>query len=325
MSVKQSGKVWEVELDPMDKLVLLALADHADHEGNNIRPGNDLICAKTGLSERTISQKIAKFVEEGILIPIKSQTGRGRKREYRMCLDHLPRDQYFIESEKKKVERASTFIAQKVEARSTFPEKKVEVDATFFGQKVEVDAQKVEVDDISHDKERARLTVMNRHKEHEPSCRSASKTQRAPREPLPPSIEFIRDLLRWCPQKSTWAKIQETLGEDFDRERLRSCVVEWLMRGYNKINISGMLEWYIHGITPRPGGTNGKDHRYPVTDRRETKFEQQDRFQREEEEILRYARYIDECARSGVIPETKNAADLSLNRGIKRIMPAGKT
>ena len=81
MSVKISGQVWELDLDPIDKLVLLALADHADHEGNNIRPGNDLLCAKTGLSHQTISAKFKKFIEGGLLIPTNT-FGRGRNREF---------------------------------------------------------------------------------------------------------------------------------------------------------------------------------------------------------------------------------------------------
>ena len=65
MSVKILGQVWELDLDPMDKLVLLALVDHADHEGNNIRPGNEILSAKTGLSHQTISAKFKKFIEAG--------------------------------------------------------------------------------------------------------------------------------------------------------------------------------------------------------------------------------------------------------------------
>src|SRR5262245_46196485 len=108
LSNKISGKVWELDLDPVEKLVLLALADHADHEGNNVRPGNELLCAKTGLSERTIGKKIEKFVKAGILVTVRANPGPGKKREFSIVADHLARHEYFIAKDAKKAERAST-------------------------------------------------------------------------------------------------------------------------------------------------------------------------------------------------------------------------
>ena len=120
MSNKVSGKVWELDLDPVEKLVLLALADHADHEGNNVRPGNDLLCAKTGLSERTIGKKIEKFIVQGILVPVRLRTGPGSLREFSLVTDQLSRHELFIKRDLKKLERASIVQRPKtVEARST--------------------------------------------------------------------------------------------------------------------------------------------------------------------------------------------------------------
>jgi len=119
LSNKISGKVWELDLDPVEKLVLLALADHADHEGNNVRPGNDLLCAKTGLSERTIGKKIEKFIEQGILVPVRLKTGPGTLREFSLVIDHLPRHELFIQRDLKKLERASSERRRTVEPHST--------------------------------------------------------------------------------------------------------------------------------------------------------------------------------------------------------------
>lgn len=150
MSARVSGKVWELELDPTEKLVLLALADHADHEGNNVRPGNDLLVAKTGLSERTIGQKIASFIERGILEPENTKTGRGKIREFSVDPDRCTRRQYFIDRERNRAEKKQ----QKVEAGSTdTPSKgRSEFDrlnserSNLAQQKVESDAEKVESD-----------------------------------------------------------------------------------------------------------------------------------------------------------------------------------
>jgi hypothetical protein len=185
MSAKISGKVWELELDPTEKLVLLALSDHADHEGNNVRPGNDLLVAKTGLSERTVGLKIAEFIQRGILEPENATTGRGRVREFTLDADRCERRQYFIERDKRKAERErarvearSTDTAQK--GRSTFDRystegskhvrpmenEKAEADA----QKVEADAQKVEADGKTY-------------KEHEPSIEPSIESSTPSAEP----------------------------------------------------------------------------------------------------------------------------------------------
>lgn len=139
MAINVSGKVWELDLPPVDKLVLLALTDHADSDGKNIRPGNALLCAKTGLSERTITSKIASFIQQGILEPAHDETGRGHIREFEVHLDGIPRHRHFIAKDREKVERRSTFHRrQKVEADA----RKVESDDV----KVEADARKVESD-----------------------------------------------------------------------------------------------------------------------------------------------------------------------------------
>ncbi len=164
MSVKISGQVWELDLDPMDKLVLLALSDHADHEGQSVKPGNALLCAKTGLSEKTIGVKIAKFLELGILEPVETTTGRGNIREFAVELSSAERHPYFIEKDRRKVERASTNQASK---RSN-----------LTPQKVELDAVKVELDGFAY-------------KEHEPSEPSIEPSERE-REPNS-RVSFVKD------------------------------------------------------------------------------------------------------------------------------------
>lgn len=56
MSGKITGIVWESDLPQNEKFVLLAYADHADHDGNNIFPSIALIAWKTGYSERNIKR-----------------------------------------------------------------------------------------------------------------------------------------------------------------------------------------------------------------------------------------------------------------------------
>jgi hypothetical protein len=76
MSVKVMGAVWELDLSHSQLLVLLALADHADHDGNNIFPSVGLIAWKTGYSERQVQRIIGECVSEGLLIKVADATSR---------------------------------------------------------------------------------------------------------------------------------------------------------------------------------------------------------------------------------------------------------
>lgn len=234
MSNKVSGKVWELDLDPVEKLVLLALADHADHEGNNVRPGNELLCAKTGLSERTIGKKIEKFVKAGILVPVRDKPGPGKKREFSIAADRIPRHEYFIAKDAAKVERASTVQrAKTVEPRSIVRRrtveagsgvsqtKTVEADSAVEGRTVEADsteqsnlaqrtvelgaatvepgAATVEPGANSHDKERAR--DMNR---HEPSMEPSEREADSPALSAINELASVLFVLYQIPDNAGW-------------------------------------------------------------------------------------------------------------------------
>lgn len=70
MSAKASGRVWDLDLPHNKRLVLLAMADHADHEGRNIYPSTDLIAWKTGYSSRQIQRVIDTLIADGILVVV---------------------------------------------------------------------------------------------------------------------------------------------------------------------------------------------------------------------------------------------------------------
>lgn len=92
------GKVWELDLPPNEKLVLLALADHSDHDGSNVRPGVELIAMKTGLSQREVQYVQKRLREAGILIPEANlQGGRGIKISYRIDVQKGATLAYFLE------------------------------------------------------------------------------------------------------------------------------------------------------------------------------------------------------------------------------------
>ncbi len=76
MSVLAMGRVWDMDLPPNHKYVLLAMTDHADHEGRNMYPGVPLIARKTGYTERSIYTIIGELVESGHLCVQEAKPGR---------------------------------------------------------------------------------------------------------------------------------------------------------------------------------------------------------------------------------------------------------
>ena len=69
MSVKAMAWVWDQDIPREQKFVLLAYADHADHDGGNIYPAVDTIAKKTGYSDRSVQRVTRELVAVGLLIP----------------------------------------------------------------------------------------------------------------------------------------------------------------------------------------------------------------------------------------------------------------
>lgn len=76
MSIRVMSQVWESNtLDPYERLVLLALADHADDDGN-CYPSIARLCKRTGLTDRGIQKVLRRLTEKGRL---KIAPNKGRK------------------------------------------------------------------------------------------------------------------------------------------------------------------------------------------------------------------------------------------------------
>ena len=67
MSVKIMGQMWEVQVTQRDLLVLLALADHADHNGNNAFPSIPLLAWKIGAAENTVRRALRRLEKMGVI------------------------------------------------------------------------------------------------------------------------------------------------------------------------------------------------------------------------------------------------------------------
>jgi hypothetical protein len=102
MSGKISGMVWDLDLSQRDLLVLLAITDHADHDGCNMFPSIALLAWKTGYSQRTVIRILNGLVTRGILI---RHTRAGKPTIYDANLDAAPKKVGRPKVEKKRATR----------------------------------------------------------------------------------------------------------------------------------------------------------------------------------------------------------------------------
>ena len=81
------SQVWGLDLSQNEKLVLLALADHADDDGYCF-PSIRRISWKTDYSERSVQRIIRKLMRDGIVEVTKEASGRpGKPRVYLLDLE----------------------------------------------------------------------------------------------------------------------------------------------------------------------------------------------------------------------------------------------
>ena len=76
MSVKIMGWVWDQKIKPpAKKMVLLAVADHADHDGDNAWPSVGRIARMVGINPRNAQRYIRQLEEEGYLVIVQQRGG----------------------------------------------------------------------------------------------------------------------------------------------------------------------------------------------------------------------------------------------------------
>ena len=87
MSVKVMGKVWDTDLPPNQRLVLLAYADAAEHDGTEIWPGHERLTAMTGYSRSQVERITRDLIAAGVLVRV-TKGYRGRRARFAIPLNH---------------------------------------------------------------------------------------------------------------------------------------------------------------------------------------------------------------------------------------------
>lgn len=83
MSAKLMGLAFDYDLAPRLKLLLLAIADHANDDGL-CYPSQKRLAIKTSCSERQVRNLIATLVSENLLEIVERSSGRGKANLYRL-------------------------------------------------------------------------------------------------------------------------------------------------------------------------------------------------------------------------------------------------
>ena len=91
MSIDAMRLVWDMNVPPADKLILLKLADVANDEGELQYKGKDegRFCVRCSTSERTLARFRKKYTDLGIIVVVSSGGGRGKERQERLDLDKI--------------------------------------------------------------------------------------------------------------------------------------------------------------------------------------------------------------------------------------------
>ena len=87
MAVEVMSKVWKLDLPQNKKLVLLAIADHANDEGI-AWPSQGRIAWKTGYKRRNIKRILDELIEDGLLRIMRAGRGRGNSTVHKLTLEN---------------------------------------------------------------------------------------------------------------------------------------------------------------------------------------------------------------------------------------------
>lgn len=105
MSAKISGDVWELMLKDNQRMVLLAMADHADHQGNNVFPSIELIAWKVDKSTRQVQRIIRSLIKSNLLV---EQQRPGKTTVYSIKIENGIRKEPFRKGAASKAQAVAT-------------------------------------------------------------------------------------------------------------------------------------------------------------------------------------------------------------------------
>jgi pyocin large subunit-like protein len=96
MSVRLMAQVFELGIPAREKLVLLAMADHARDDGTGCYPSVERLARKTSQSRRGVQKVMRRLEQAGLIVPTGNlRGGRNLATEYRVTLENREPDSLF--------------------------------------------------------------------------------------------------------------------------------------------------------------------------------------------------------------------------------------
>ena len=78
-------------------------------------------------------------------------------------------------------------------------------------------------------------------------------------DPIPEAVQQYRLIANTFPDKATWTNISNTVGNDVERLAFWGKVISaYISLGWNKRNVTGMLEWFYRNELPHLERKNGQ-------------------------------------------------------------------
>jgi hypothetical protein len=109
MSVDVMRLAWRVaDLTPAQKVVLLALADHADAEGGHVYPSVARLVVKTSCGERTVRRALGQL-REAKIIQVVQAASHHRSTEYRLDVARMKARQVDLPERHSRPARAAPY------------------------------------------------------------------------------------------------------------------------------------------------------------------------------------------------------------------------
>jgi hypothetical protein len=216
VSIKIMSMVFDTPLKPNQKLIMLALADHASDSGGRVFPAMERVAHKVCLSKRQVQRIMNDLRKEG-LIHMTHKASRHRPREYRIDL----------------VKLKAIMVEYEAPVRDDNMSPLNGKPPTYGGFRGDTAmSPEPSVNLVNVNKVNLGRTETVRHPDSQHKA-----------------IQMYRKITNRYPKKELYETLIEVIG-DKTEDDLRPYHQEWLERGYNPMSIKWLTEWVVQGSMP---------------------------------------------------------------------------
>ncbi len=278
MSVKIMGLVWEADLPHDEKYVLLAYADHADHQGRHIFPSVGLVAWKTGYSPRQIQRITRDLQNRGILVP----DGVGPKgvNRFRIDVEAFPHQAPFVRNSGSGTGAPSTDLSNQdpkeqgdnvspAPIKDVYPKTAREMSGVASCQgDILTDDKKTGVTNPPSGSDKMSPNPSLNHplnpigEEEKESDHTQGSFHESPSTLVSPELLVFFEVTGRYPLDDQTSLVVETLQKHpSTADQLRPYWAAWVARDYRRTNLDWLLNWAVNQSIP--GKKNAAENSSP--------------------------------------------------------------